>query len=104
MNGLRRFSTLLALLALALSPLPVAPSASSAEIEDELIKLPTEISATNTGVIFRNYIETFGESVLAARYPNQANGMFKSRPCTSSIYLIRLNRLMWSTWSRYVDW
>lgn len=83
MNGLRRFSTLLALLALALTPLVVAPSATSAEIEDELIKLPTEISATNTGVIFRNYIETFGESVLSARYPNQANGYFKSRPCTS---------------------
>ena len=79
----RRVSTPLALLALALSPLLVAPSASSAEIEDELIKVPTETSALNTGVMFRNPSETFSESILAARYPNQANGFFKSRPCTS---------------------
>ena len=78
-----RVSTPLALLALALSPLLVAPSASSAEIEDELIKVPTETSALNTGVMFRNPSETFSESILAARYPNQANGFFKSRPCTS---------------------
>ena len=47
-------------MALALTTFVVAPTASSAEIEDELIKLPTEISATKTGVIFRNFIETFG--------------------------------------------
>ena len=82
-SGFRTLLTSLALLALSLTPLVVAPSATSAEIEDELMKLPTEVSALNTGVIFRNYLETFGESILAARYPNQANGFFKSRPCTS---------------------
>ena len=79
----RRAATTLGLVALALTSFLSTSPASSAEIEDELIKLPTEISASNTGVIFRNFIETFGESVLAARYPNQANGYFKSRPCTS---------------------
>jgi hypothetical protein len=79
----RRAASTLGLVALALTSFLSTSPASSAEIEDELIKLPTEISASNTGVIFRNFIETFGESVLAARYPNQANGMFKSRPCSS---------------------
>ena len=54
-SGFRTLLTSLALLALSLTPLVVAPSATSAEIEDELMKLPTEVSALNTGVIFRNY-------------------------------------------------
>jgi hypothetical protein len=62
----RRAATTLGLVALALTSFLSTSPASSAEIEDELIKLPTEISATKTGVIFRNFIETFGESVLEA--------------------------------------
>jgi hypothetical protein len=59
-----------------------APSSLSAELEDELIKVPTETSVLNTGVMFRNTQGGFMESGLFARYPNDARNNFRTRTCT----------------------
>ncbi|MFM7499780.1 MAG: hypothetical protein ACKO3U_03530 [Actinomycetota bacterium] len=59
-----------------------APSSLSAELEDELIKVPTETSVLNTGVMFRNTQGGFMESGLFARYPNDARNNFRARICT----------------------
>ena len=59
-----------------------APSSLSAELEDELIKVPTETSVLNTGVMFRNTQGGFMESGLFARYPNDARNNFRIRTCT----------------------
>ena len=59
-----------------------APNSLSAELEDELIKVPTETSVLNTGVMFRNTQGGFMESGLFARYPNDARNNFRIRTCT----------------------
>lgn len=74
-------AALVALLAVA----AIAPSAgwsAGADIEDELIKTPTETSALNTGVMFKTPQGGFMESALFARYPNNERNQFRSRTCT----------------------
>lgn len=58
-------------------------SALSAEVEDELIKTPTETSVLNTGVMFKTPQGGFMESGLFARYPNNARNEFRTRTCTN---------------------
>ncbi len=62
--------------------LALAPASSSAELEDELIKTPTETSVLNTGVMFKSPAGGFMESALFARYPNDARNYFRTRTCT----------------------
>ena len=62
--------------------LALTPASSSAELEDELIKTPTETSVLNTGVMFKSPAGGFMESALFARYPNDARNNFRTRTCT----------------------
>jgi hypothetical protein len=58
-----------------------APSSLSAEIEDELLRTPTETSVLNTGVMFKSTSGGFIESGLFARYPNDSRNNFRIRTC-----------------------
>ena len=77
-------ATVAALLAVVImaTTLPT-PVALGNEVEDELIKVPTETSSLNTGVMFRLTQGGFGESALFARYPNDSRMNFRSRTCTN---------------------
>lgn len=57
--------------------------ALSAEVEEELIKTPTETSVLNTGVMFKSTQGGFMESGLFARYPNNERNEFRTRTCTT---------------------
>lgn len=59
-----------------------APTSLSEEIEDELVKVPTETSVLNTGVMFKTPQGGFMESGLFGRYPNDARNYFRIRTCT----------------------
>ncbi len=76
----RLAAPLVALLAMAL--ITPAGSSAGAEVEDELIKTPTEISALTTGVMFKSPQGAFMESALFARYPNNERNEFRTRTCT----------------------
>lgn len=78
----RWFRAGLAGLAIISLTIASAPNSLSAELEDELIKVPTETSVLNTGVMFRNTQGGFMESGLFARYPNDARNNFRTRTCT----------------------
>jgi len=74
-------ASLVALLALALIS-PGAGGSVGAELEDELVKTPTETSSVNTGVMFKSPQGAFMESGLFARYPNNERNQFRTRTCT----------------------